>query len=278
MKCDYESRLEALYTEYYGNGGCQFFRECEKGISKSCMFRFDKAKVGAKYGEKTEIPKIVFVGLEGLNGHQGIERTETDKCYNPHYKGVRYVLAYLLSPYIGKERPDSVLKNCLKDYVETMKYFALLNCYKCAFCDNPKGRPHSESMKEHCQEILFSEIEVLEPDIVVFQVKSKRPTNFEKNLANKFGKEELICGNEGTGAFWYSLRSGKRFIWIWTYHGDGNKYPRNQHNQQNQRNRGWASNDKSGKDYREKDLDPVLDRVLDAMRQLNLNETAAGNE
>ena len=171
-----------------------------------------------------------------------------------------------------------MLKNCLKDYVETMKYFALLNCYKCAFCDNPKGRPHSESMKEHCQEILFSEIEVLEPDIVVFQVKSKRPTNFEKNLANKFGKEELICGNEGTGVFWYSLRSGKRFIWIWTYHGDGNKYPRNQQNQQNQRNRGWASNDKSGKDYREKDLDPVLDRVLDAMRQLNLNETAAGNE
>lgn len=45
-----------------------------------------------------------------------------------------------------------------------------------------------------------------------------------------------------------------------------------------QRNRGWASNDKSGKDYREKDLDPVLDKVLDAMRQLNLNETAAGNE
>ena len=180
-----------------------------------------------------------------------------------------------MSSYIGKARPDSVLKNCLNDYVETMKYFALLNCYKCAFGDNPKGRPHSESMKEHCQEILFSEIEVLEPDIVVFQVKSKRPTNFEKNLANKFGKEKLICGNEGTGAFWYSLRSGKRFIWIWTYHGDGNKYPRNQ---QNQRNRGWASNDKSGKDYREKDLDPVLDRVLDAMRQLNLNETAAGNE
>ena len=30
---------------------------------------------------------------------------------------------------------------------------------------------------------------------------------------------------------------------------------------------------KSSKDYREKDLDPVLDRVLDAMRQLNLNET-----
>lgn len=44
--------------------------------------------MGAKYGEKTEIPKIVFVGLEGLNGHQGIEETETDNCYNPHYKGV----------------------------------------------------------------------------------------------------------------------------------------------------------------------------------------------
>lgn len=269
MKNDYyESRLEALYTEYYGNGGCQFFSECEKGISKSCTFRFDKAKVGEKYGENSEIPKIVFVGLEGLNEHQGIEKLETVNCYNPHYKGVRYVLAYLLSSYFSKERPDSVLKDRLKDYVETMEYFALLNCYKCAFGDKPKGRPHSESMKEHCQEILFREIEALEPDIVVFQAKSNRPTNFEKNLANKFGKEELICGNEDTGAYWYTLPSGKRFIWIWTYHGAGNKYPRNQ---QNQRNRGWASNDISGKDYREKDLDPVLDKVLDAMRQLNLS-------
>ena len=35
MKRDYESRLEALYTEYYGNGGCQFFRECEKAFLKA---------------------------------------------------------------------------------------------------------------------------------------------------------------------------------------------------------------------------------------------------
>ena len=93
----YKSRLEALYNECYGSGGCKFFSECEKGISKSCTFRFDKAKLGAKYGDTTEIPKIVFVGLEGLNRHQGIEKPETVNCYNPHYKGVRYVLAYLLS-------------------------------------------------------------------------------------------------------------------------------------------------------------------------------------
>lgn len=278
MELDYyESRLESLYKEYYGNGGCPFFDECEKGISKSCTFRFDKAKVGVEYGKNPEIPKIVFVGLEGLNEHQGIEETETVNCYNPHYKGVRYVLAYLLSSYFSKERPDSVLKECLKDYVETMEYFALLNCYKCAFGDDSQGRPHSEAMRVNCQEILFREIEALEPDIVVFQVKdkNKRPTNFEKNLANKFGKEELICGNEDTGAYWYTLPSGKRFIWIWTYHGAGNKYPRNQ---QNQRNRGWAKNDESGKKYREEDLDPVLNAVLDAMRQLNLSENSAGNE
>lgn len=278
MKCDYESRLEALYTEYYGTAAANSLGNVKKAFLKAACSDLIKQRWAQSMVKKLKSRKQFLWVQRDLTDIRGIERTETDKCYNPHYKGVRYVLAYLLSPYIGKERPDSVLKNCLKDYVETMKYFALLNCYKCAFCDNPKGRPHSESMKEHCQEILFSEIEVLEPDIVVFQVKSKRPTNFEKNLANKFGKEELICGNEGTGAFWYSLRSGKRFIWIWTYHGDGNKYPRNQQNQQNQRNRGWASNDKSGKDYREKDLDPVLDRVLDAMRQLNLNETAAGNE
>lgn len=272
MKRDYYvSRLESLYKEYYGNGGCQFFSECEKGISKSCTFRFDKAKVGVEYGKNPEIPKIVFVGLEGLNEHQGIEETETVNCYNPHYKGVRYVLAYLLSSYFSKERPDSVLKNCLKDYVETMKYFALLNCYKCAFGDKPKGRPHSESMKEHCQEILFREIEALEPDIVVFQVKdkNKRPNNFNNNLVNIFGEKHQICERGDTGAYWYTLPSGKRFIWIWTYHGAGRTPSQKQ---------GWASNDISGKDYREKDLDPVLNAVLDAMRQLNLSENAAGNE
>lgn len=272
MKRDhYVSRLESLYKEYYGNGGCQFFSECEKGISKSCTFRFDKAKVGANYGDKTEIPKIVFVGLEGLNGHQGIEKTETDNSYNPHYKGVRYVLAYLLSTYFSKERPDSVLKYCLKNYVETMEYFALLNCYKCAFGDKPKGRPHSEAMRVNCQEILFREIEALEPDIVVFQVKdkNKRPNNFNNNLVNIFGEKHQICERGDTGAYWYTLPSGKRFIWIWTYHGAGRTPSQKQ---------GWASNDISGKDYREKDLDPVLNAVLDAMRQLNLNETAARNE
>ena len=129
MKRDYYvSRLESLYKEYYGNVGCQFYDECEKGISEKCELRFDKAKVGVEYGKNPEIPKIVFVGLEGLNEHQEIKKPETDKCYNPHYKGVRYVLAYLLSSYFSKELPYSVLKYCLKNYVETMEYFALLNC------------------------------------------------------------------------------------------------------------------------------------------------------
>lgn len=266
----YKSRLEALYNECYGNVGCQFFCECKKGISEDCTIRFDKAKVGSKYGENSEIPKIVFVGLEGLNGHQGIKKTETDCCYNPHYKGVRYVLAYLLSSYFSKERPDSVLKDCLKDYVDTMEYFSLLNCYKCAFGKKTKGRPHSEAMRENCQEILFREIEALEPDIVVFQVKdeSKRPKDFVKKLENNFGENSPIYGNTesedtDTGAYWYTLPSGKRFIWIWTYHGSGRKYPQKQ---------GWACNDTSGKEYREEDLDPVLNAVLDAMRQLNLSE------
>lgn len=264
MKCDnYVSRLESIYKEYYGNGCCQYFDECKKGFPENPQVQFDKAKVGEMYGEKTEIPKIVFVGIEGLNGHQKITETETDKCYNPHYKGVRYILAYLLSSYIGKERPNSVLKNCLKNYVETTKYFSLLNCYKCAFGDNPKGRPHSESMEENCQEILFREIEVLEPDIVVFQVKSKRPKNFEDNLDKKFCKGEKILGNNETGAYWYSLPSKKLLIWIWTYHGAGNKYSPKQ---------GWACNDKSGKEYLEKELDPVLNAVLDAMQQLNLSK------
>lgn len=259
---DYVKKLEKMYEEYYAdNGKCQYYSKCRKGIEKAEVFTLDKALVGKKYGEKYdgkfEIPKIVFVGLEGLNGHKEIGERGDETDYNPHYKGVRYVLAYLLSPFIGKERPNSVLKRCLKNYIDTTKYFTLLNCYKCAFGDKPRGRPHTSSMEENCQKILFREIEILEPDIVVFQVKSKRPEGFTENLNKKFcgAEENLICGNEDTGAFRYSFTSEKQFIWIWTYHGSGRTYSNRQ---------GWANSDESGRDYREKELDPVLNKAVEA--------------
>lgn len=263
---DYVEELKKMYKEYYTESGkCRHFSECKKDAKKAECFTCDKALVGKNYGEKydekIEIPKIVFVGLEGLNGHKEIKPTD-DTCdnapYNPHYKGVRYVLAYLLSPFIGKERPDSVLKRNLKNYTNTTKYFALLNCYKCAFGNKPRGRFHTSSMEENCQEILFREIEILEPDIVVFQVKSEKPKGFTENLNKKFNcgaKENLICGNENTGAFRCSFPSGKRFIWIWTYHGSGRTYSNKQ---------GWANGDESGRDYREKELDPVLNKAVEA--------------
>lgn len=262
---DYVDKLEKMYEEFYtGEGGyCRYFDECRKGIGdKPCKFKSDKARVGEYYGN-SGVPKIVFVGLEGLNVHTLVDYPD-DSAYNTHYKGVRYVLAYLLSPFIGKEHPNSVLKRCLKNYTEyTIKYFALLNCYKCAFGDNPRSRTHTSSMQKNCQEILFREIEILDPDIVVFQVKSKRPENFTEKLKDKFDygtSDNLIYGNDDTGAFRYSLPSGKKFIWIWTYHGSGRTYSNKQ---------GWACNDESGKVYREKELDPVLNKVIETLKNQN---------
>lgn len=260
----YLKSLEDMYKEYYtGEGGhCRYFDECKKGIGKNPKLFSDKALVGKNYGGKYdgefEIPKIVFVGLEGLCKHKKVDIPGTDKPYNPHYKGVRYVLAYLLSPFVGMERPDSVLKRKLKDYVATTEYFALLNCYKCAFGNDPKGRPHTSPMEENCPEILFREIEILEPDIVVFQAKGK-PKDFIEKLNKRFSysMSSLIYGNEDTGVFRCSFPSGKQFIWIWTYHGAGHTYSKKQ---------GWACNDECGKTYREKDLDPVLNKAIEVFK------------
>lgn len=201
-----KNNLEEMYKKYYigKDGHCKYFNECKKRVdAEPCKFSSDKAMVGEKYGSDSSVPKIVFVGLEGLNkedcrldANRNVEEiiNTSHKVYNPHYKGVRYALAYLLKGIANESQPQNALKKILENYNETTKYHALLNCYKCAFSNKSQGLTHTNEMKEHCQELLFKEIEILKPDIVVFQAINGRPKDFESNLENVFGEGQQISG------------------------------------------------------------------------------------
>lgn len=267
---DYVDKLEKMYEEYYtGEGGhCRYFDECKKGIDEPCKFASDKAMVGEEYGNDSSVPKIVFIGLEGLDKDE--DRLDdhvvkniinpNHKVYNPHYKGVRYVLAYLLSGITGKNKPQNALKAALKKYNRSTEYFTLLNCYKCAFSDKSQGLLHTDAMKERCQEILIKELEILKPDIVVFQAINNRPQGFD----SKFGSGSWIKqisgtdGNTKTAAYLYYPQPDQPLIWIWTYHGSSDPNPNK---------RAWVNDNKNGNVYITEQLNPVLDKAIEAFKK-----------
>lgn len=273
-ECDnYVNNLEKMYEKYYTgkDGHCQYFDECKKCIgAEPCKFSSDKAMVGEKYGNDSSVPKIVFVGLEGLSKDE--DRLDTyrnvknivnpsHKVYNSHYKGGRYVLAYLLKGIADESQPQNALKTILKKYNETTEYLTLLNCYKCAFSNKSQGLPHTNEMEEHCQELLFKEIEILKPDIVVFQVIKGRPKDFESKLDSIFGSGLQISGKDGdnkTAAYLYYPQPNQPLIWIWTYHGSGDPNPKK---------RAWVNDNKNGNVYINKQLKPVLDKAIEMFKK-----------
>lgn len=259
----YVKALEKMYKEYYtGEGGyCRYFSECRKNTEKPCVIASDKARVGKKYGNG-KVPKIVFIGLEGLTNKEleGIDVYKqiiepSNSADNPHYMGVRYVLAYLLSEFLNKSKPCDAQLNTLNrdEYIQTIEYFTLLNCFKCAFHPNKKSSKMSrtKAMKKNCQEILLREIEILEPDILVIQVKTDRPWDLEENINIKFGEGtagEHLDGDSTTGAYKY-----KPFILIWTYHGAGGP-----------KTRGWVKDP----DYIKK-VNHTLDIAIEEFKKSN---------
>ena len=257
--CD---RLNKMYSDKYYNGinnECIFFEKCRGNVTlPDCKFNFDRANVGKEYGNDETLPKIVVVGLEGL-GKEGIVDDidePSDTAFNSHYKGVRYVLAYILSAFTYKDQPENALKKTLSNYNDTTHEYTLLNCYKCALEKKAQGLTHTECMRENCQKILFDEIKILNPDFLVIQIKSNRPTEFETNIRTELGNgNDLICiaGDESTGAYKIITPSGKPIILIWTYHGSGDPDPNK---------RSWSNDNKNGNTYIENILKPVLNAAI----------------
>ena len=180
----------------------------------------------------------------------------SDTAYNSHYKGVRYVLAYIMSAFVHKDPPQNALKKTLINYSETIYKYTLLNCYKCALEKKAQGLYHSECMKKNCQRILFDEIKILDPDFLIIQIKNNRPIDFEKNLIMELGNGTdpiQIKGNQYTGAYKLIKPSGKPIILIWTYHGSGDPDPNK---------RSWVNDNKNGNTYITNILKPVLDAAI----------------
>lgn len=264
IRNSYTTKLEQIYKRVYSapDGYCPFYNDCKGGILLSeCKFASDKALVGNYYGNNDgKTPKLVFVGLEGLRTPgvvQVIESTSTS-AFNPHYKGVRYVTAYLLSGIAGEKLPENALKSTLIRYNKTMEQISLINCYKCAFSLKSQGLPHTQAMRDNCQRILFEEIEALDPDILIIQIKTNRPTNLEERI-NQYdhSADNCISGNTDTGAYSYKLPSGKPFILIWTYHGSGDPNPHK---------RAWVNDNRGGNVYIKETLNPVLNSVIKKYR------------
>lgn len=266
---DYVNVLEKMYEEYYtGEGGyCKYFGECKKGIDEPCKFASDKAMVGEEYGNSSSVPRIVFVGKEGIHSDEkgkvikDVYLPERD-APNSHYRGLRYVMAYLLCGIFEENKPCDATQKTLNNYSNATKYIALLNFFKCAFGEGTRSLSHTFSMETKCQEIMLREIEILEPNILVIQVKD-RPSKFDETLKNKFGGS-LGCiklfGDTATGVYQYFLTSGEPFLLIWTYHPAAGPYP------------SWANDNKNGNVYINKQLNPVLDKAIEAFKKLK-NQT-----
>lgn len=265
MERDYVSNLKEMYKEYYtGEGGrCRYFDECKKEIGDNpCKFAADKAMVGEKYGNSCSVPRIVFVGKEGLHKNakgaviKGVDPPSHDAS-NSHYRGLKYVLAYLLCGIFGENKPCDATQETLNNYNEATKYITLLNFFKCAFGEGTRNLAHTSSMEAKCQEILLREIEILEPDVLVVQVKN-RPAKFDENLKKMFGGNSgciELFGDIATGVYQYYLPSGKPFILIWTYHGAAGPYP------------SWVNDNKNGNIYINNRLNPVLDKAIEEFKK-----------
>lgn len=258
------NELEKMYANYYNtpDGCCRHFEEC-KVSGEICKFSADKAMVGANYGNDKSIPRIVFVGLEGTDkdSKKLSIRTPSNDASNPHYRGVRYVLAYLLSKYSNEPLPRDAQIDTLNDpiYQKHLQDLCLINMYKCAFTERSSGLPHSKKMNENCQRILLDEIEVLQPDFLVVQVVSNYPAGLWKTILDTYSPDDNIIATAdkkgNTMVKKLVHKNGKPFYYINTYHGNGFPYPHGKG--------GIFVNNES---YIKTKLNPVLDAAVEAYK------------
>lgn len=258
-KASLSQKLQKMYEDYYEKDSCKFKNECMKGLcDKQIKFCCDRVQLGEHYGEDPSVPKIVCVGLEGK--HNKCENevikdiySPSDEAWNPHYRGVRYVLAYLLSSFVNKKKPENSRKNTLIEYQDTISQYALTNCYKCAFGAPSKvrGLEHSKAMQLNCKEILFNEIDILQPDVLIIQIVNNKPIDFWNNIIKRYGGSEKLVKGDGnknnTSIYELKPTSGKPFLVVWTYHGAWLRF--------------------HGEGYREQKLNPVLDFTLEKLKE-----------
>ena len=259
------SRLNNMYNSafYFQEGGfCRYYSECRPD-NIDMKFCSDRCKVGNKYGTDG-IPRIVFIGLEGKHDEIKViqqislndrESMPSKSAYNPHYKGVRYVLSYLISGILSKEKPQRTIKAELnkEEYISHLDYYCLCNLYKCAFGSSnaSSGLTHTDNMQKHCQEILLKEIEILNPEIIVVQVIDNLPNGFIQKI-HCSDDNCIINYRDKTKAYKYEINNQPRFC-VFTYHGNAYPYGKN----------GTTKFGNGNDKYLEEELNRVLDKVIE---------------
>ena len=177
----------------------------------------------------------MFVGKEGANDQDGPFTINEPgdlndvRDNNIHYFGTIYTAAYLLSG----EKPscETINKLSLMNYNKYRHNFCLTNYFKCAFKkEEQEGKYHdigtNLQMKKNCAKILLKEINILKPDIIVFQGKFSHASFYNKKegLASKydyveeeyFKNDELKCNI--SVSFYKRREDQSMFCVIWSYH------------------------------------------------------------
>lgn len=184
---DYKNELEKMYSQIYScEGKCKCFDECSKNMPNGKEINCCKLKLGNDYGKG--IPKIMFVGKEGVNSAQKIEspqKVSEARHNNSHYFGTILTLAYMLKKIDGNM---FVKENKSQEFLSNFDYLCskmcLTNYYKCAFRDDDKNHNirTNGKMKKHCPIILAREIETLKPNIIIIQGKFTTRQFYENEL------------------------------------------------------------------------------------------------
>lgn len=171
--------IKKLNTYYFNKGivpdntfHCEKIKNCPGNLARGMQ-----CGIGNRYGEKT---KIVVVSLDcGGGGKANIaDRTQgiIDHLYNPHMKGTLYCTSMLLNLFEFQTKEPwkewgEVWKGKNKSVVDkAIPFFAMTNSCKC--CRKGSTAQLAIEYYEQCYEYKLNEIEILEPDIVIFQGKN----------------------------------------------------------------------------------------------------------
>lgn len=221
---DRKEKLQKLYDREGLNADrfhCKYYHECELSQKGKCVekqYAGGTAAVSPFYDiTYNNIPmRTLIIGKE--TGYMKNERFGTSPNFcencnnvlncihwdhkNNHIKGTLMILQYLF-------QVDT-------EYIYSS--YALSNSLRCAFQDSAKlenlsSVSDTKTMRDHCVEYLWEEIDILEPNFIICQgewsVKGK--DNFIKRMSGRYG-ERAVCLRKNANGKYGLFQIGRYYV------------------------------------------------------------------
>lgn len=184
--------LEELYKKCFKNcsgKACYnqeaFKEKCKNGEYYICSHA---ARIGENYSNSPY--KVLIIGQERPYGKSDSVAAIDITPYNPHWVATKLTALKLFNDFsLDKMNDIEKDKSNNQDILNSsLSNICFTNYYKCAYCKSKikwsgNNMLHSKEMTENCGEILFEELCVLQPDLIIKQ--GKWSTNsFENKLLN----------------------------------------------------------------------------------------------